>query len=246
MVNVQEAINSGSLLLALPVAIAAGVVSCFSPAVLPLLPGYVCYVAGMGAVDGHRDNWPRLMLGAVLFTAGFTLVFVTSEVLLVDFGIFVLERREVIEELLGGLTIAVGLAWAIALLRSGGSAMPLNPWVGLVAAPTLGAVLALEWAPVVGPTLGAVMALGVGGSSNLRGAVLAVAYCLGAGSPFLVVVLAAGRVPTAVAWRRRHRTALVSLGAAMATALGVLLVSGAWPEVVGYLQVWVNGFTPVL
>ena len=246
MLSVQSAITSGSLLVAVPIAIAAGIVACFSPAVLPLVPGYLCYLAGMGADEGDRDNWPRLVLGAFLLTAAFTVVFVTSGVLLIDFGVGLLERRDGVETALGGLTIALGLAWGAGLRRRTGPALPLNPWIGLVAGPTLGAVLAVEWSPVVGPTLGAVMALGVGGASDVRGGVLAVAYCLGAGLPFLALAFACGRVPAMVAWRRRRRSALVSVGAGVTTALGVLLVSGSWSDVVEPLQVWVNGFAPVL
>lgn len=246
MLSVQDAISSGSLLVAVPIVIAAGVVSCFSPGVLPLLPGYLCYLAGTGADEGDQDNWPRLLLGAFLLTAAFTVVFVTSGVLVIDFGVGLLERRGGVERVLGGLTIALGLAWGAGLRRRTGSALPLNPWIALVAGPTLGAALALEWAPVVGPTLGAVMALGVGGQSDVRGGVLAVAYCLGVGLPFLALAFACGRVPTIVAWRRRHRVTLVSVGAAVTTALGVFLVAGSWSDVVAPLQVWVNGFTPVL
>lgn len=142
---------------------------------LPVLSG------GTGTDEGGRDNWPRLVLGAFLLTAAFTVVFVTSGVLLIDFGVGLLERRDGVETAVGGLTIALGLAWGAGLRRRTGPALPLNPWIGLVAGPTLGAALALERAPVVGPTLAAVMALGIGGASDVRAGVLAVAYCLGAG-----------------------------------------------------------------
>ena len=248
--NLQDTITDGSLLLALPLALAAGLVSFLSPCVLPLVPGYLSYVTGLSAAEVF-DEAPRrrgrLVAGALLFVTGFTVVFVSAGVLLGSFGGWLLENQEVLQRVLGSLTIVLGLAfigglpWLQRDLR-----LHSKPAVGLAGAPMLGVLFGLGWTPCIGPTLGAVMALGIDGGTAVRGGVLAVAYCLGLGLPFVLTALAFSRAMSAFGWVKRHHMWVMRFGGAMLVTIGVLLVTGAWSELTVAMQVWVNGFTPAV
>jgi cytochrome c-type biogenesis protein len=243
-------IADGSLLLALPLATAAGLVSFLSPCVLPLVPGYLAYTTGLSAAEVF-DEAPtrrgRLVAGALLFVAGFTFVFVSAGVLLGGLGGFLLENQEVLQRWLGGATIVLGLAfigflpWMQRDVR-----LDRKPSIGLAGAPVLGALFGLGWTPCVGPTLGAVMALGINEGTAVRGGVLAVAYCVGLGLPFVLAALAFSRAMTAFGWVKKHYLTVMRVGGAMLVLIGVLLVTGAWNDVVVGLQIWASGFTPAV
>ena len=248
--SVNGTITDGSLLLALPLAVAAGLVSFLSPCVLPLVPGYLAYTTGLSAAEVFDDagrRRGRLVAGALLFVGGFTLVFVSAGVLLGGFGGFLLENQDVLQRWLGGITIVLGLAfigflpWMQRDVR-----LDRKPAVGLAGAPVLGMLFGLGWTPCIGPTLGAVMALGLNEGTALRGGILAVAYCLGLGLPFVLTALAFSRAMNAFSWVKKHYVAIMRTGGAMLVIIGVLLVTGAWNDLVVGLQVWANRFAPAV
>ncbi len=248
--SVHGTITDGSLLLALPLAVAAGLVSFLSPCVLPLVPGYLAYTTGLSAAEVFDDagrRRGRLVAGALLFVGGFTLVFVSAGVLLGGFGGFLLENQDVLQRWLGGITIVLGLAfigflpWMQRDVR-----LDRKPAVGLAGAPVLGMLFGLGWTPCIGPTLGAVMALGLNEGTAARGGLLAVAYCLGLGLPFVLTALAFSRAMTAFSWVKTHYVAIMRTGGAMLVIIGVLLVTGAWNDLVVGLQVWANRFAPAV
>ncbi len=248
--SVQGTITDGSLVLALPLAVTAGLVSFLSPCILPLVPGYLAYTTGLSAAEVFDDagrRRGRLVAGALLFVGGFTLVFVSAGVLLGGFGGFLLENQDVLQRWLGGITIVLGLAfigflpWMQRDVR-----LDRKPAVGLAGAPVLGMLFGLGWTPCIGPTLGAVMALGLNEGTALRGGILAVAYCLGLGLPFVLTALAFSRAMTAFSWVKQHYVAIMRTGGAMLVIIGVLLVTGAWNDLVVGIQVWANRFAPAV
>jgi cytochrome c-type biogenesis protein len=245
--TVGATITDGSLLLALPLALAAGAVSFLSPCVLPLVPGFLSYVTGMTGVDLADRHRGRLLAGALLFVAGFTVVFVSAGVLVGAFGVFLIDHRRLLQVILGSLTVVLGLAFMGAVpwfqrdLR-----VHRRPSLGLLGAPMLGVLFGLGWSPCVGPTLTAVLALSLDGGSATRGGILAVAYSLGLGLPFVLVALAFRRVMGALGWVKSHYVWVMRLGGAMLVAIGVLLVSGVWNDMTVQMQIWVNSFSPAV
>jgi cytochrome c-type biogenesis protein len=168
-------------------------------------------------------------------------------VLLGGFGSFLIANQLVLQRVLGSLTIVLGLVfvgglpWLQRDLR-----VHTRPAVGLVGAPVLGMLFGLGWTPCIGPTLGAVMALGIDSGTAARGGLLAVAYCLGLGLPFVVTALAFGRAMTMFGWVRRHHVWVMRAGGLMLVTIGILLVTGAWNDIVTSMRIWVTGFTPAV
>ncbi len=243
----RNTVLDGSMLLALPVAAAAGLVSFFSPCVVPLLPGYLSYVTGLSAADLGSHKRGRMLAGTLLFVLGFTTVFVLTGVTFGVVGEALLEHQSVITKVLGAVTVVLGLAflgWFGFLQRD--VRVHKVPAVGIAAAPLLGVLFGLGWTPCIGPTLGAVLTLALNEGGVGRGAVLAIVYSLGLGIPFVLAALAFRRMLGAVAWIRQHQVWVMRLGGAMLVAVGVLLLTGAWGSLTADLRNWVSNFVPVV
>ena len=242
---VGETVLNGGLLVALPLALLAGLVSFASPCVLPLVPGYLGYVSGFAS--GERAGRGRLLLGVALFVAGFTVVFVVFGVLFGTAGLLLRPWLDLITRIAGAVVIVMGLVF-VGLF--GVMQRTVKPRVkvatGLVGAPLLGIVFALGWTPCLGPTLIAVNAIVLDQGDPWRGGLLAAVYAIGLGVPFLALALGLGWATTGVAWIRRHIRAINVVGGALLILIGVAMVSGLWQALMSQLTAVINGFAPAL
>ena len=236
----------GSLVLAIPVALVAGLVSFFSPCVVPLLPGYLSYATGLSGADLADARRGRMLAGSLLFVLGFSFVFVSFGTLFGAAGDWLFEYQRQLSIGLGVITIVLGLAFIGAVPWLQRDVRFHNvPAVGLAAAPLLGMLFGLGWTPCIGPTLGAVLGLAGREASAGRGALLTFAYCLGLGVPFILAGLTFRRMLGAVAWVRRHQRWVTVVGGLMLVAVGLLLVTGLYDTVVDELRAgFFPGFSP--
>jgi cytochrome c-type biogenesis protein len=295
--SITQLVTSGPLILALPVAAAAGAVTFLSPCCLPLVPGYLSFVTGMAGAGGSASGQPapdqpapdqpapdqpapaapaavaaadgagvavaapplaataavpprgRVVAGTALFVLGFSVVFVAYGAALGGLGHLLTGHARVLTQVLGGLTILLGLLFAGALDRfslAGRIVRPAaRPKAGLAGAPLLGVMFGLGWTPCIGPTLTAVLALSASTGTVARGAMLAFVYALGLGVPFLLVSFGFQVAMRAFAFFRRRARLVTRIGGAMLICVGLLEVTGAWSTFMAWLQVhWVSSYEP--
>jgi cytochrome c-type biogenesis protein len=290
--GVQHLVQAGPLILAAPIAAAAGALTFLSPCVLPLVPGYLSYVTGMSGTDAQRAEAAtadrvavtpdgtsvpvgaaasgtsadagasspgasaaraagrpsglagatrsRTLLGTTLFVLGFSLVFATEGLAFGGLGLVLVRHQEGVTQILGAVTIVLGLMFAGVFDRfpiTGRIARPsMRPRAGLIGAPLLGVLFAVSWTPCVGPTLSAVLTLAFTSGTAVRGAVLAFIYGLGLGIPFIIVALAFQRGMTAFQFARRHAVLIARIGGGLLVLVGILEVSGAWTAAIDWLK----------
>lgn len=267
-------VTDGPLLLAVPVAALAGLVSFASPCVLPLVPGYLSYVAGLsGAELAERAPHPavarveaegdtlvrvvapvapsrrvrsRVVAGALLFVAGFTLVFVGYGAAFGSLGTALRRHERGIEQVLGVVTIIMGLAFAGTFSRFMIANRQWKPgWLparGLAGAPVLGVLFGIGWTPCLGPTLAAVQGLALSSATAGRGATLSAAYCIGLGVPFVLVALGMRAGLGALSVVRCHTRAVMIAGGVLLVLTGLLEVTGEWNRLLIELRTQLPGF----
>ncbi len=240
----NETVFSGALLLALPIAVLGGLVSFFSPCVLPLVPGYLSYVTGVTGTDLAEARRGRMTAGAALFVLGFSAVFVSGGALFGYFGWTLQEHRETLTMVLGVLMILMGIFFVglMPWFTQREFRFHKRPVTGLVGAPVLGALFGIGWTPCIGPTLTSVNALAADQASAGRGALLTAAYCLGLGLPFILAAVAFRKALGAFDWVKRHYAWVMRIGGGMMVATGLLLLTGAWDSIVQEMQGWSEGF----
>ena len=308
--GIEHLVQTGPLILAAPVAAAAGALTFLSPCVLPLVPGYLSYVTGMSGTDAQRAGAAtaervavapdgsqltaggapaggthtgaqagaeaagppaapagrpaaarpgglagatrgRTLLGTTLFVLGFSLVFATEGLAFGGLGLVLVRHQAVVTQILGVVTIVLGLLFAGVFDRftiTGRIVRPsIRPRAGLLSAPLLGVLFAVSWTPCTGPTLSVVLSLALTSGTAVRGAVLAFLYGLGLGIPFIIVAFAFQRGMTAFQFARRHAQLIARIGGGLLVLVGLLEVSGAWNAAITWLKLhWVGSYTSPL
>ncbi len=263
-----EVVAYGPLLLALPVAIAAGLVSFLSPCCLPLVPGYLAYVTGSVGADSHHSaanqaasvsgsvatrHSPRVsrtVTGTLLFVLGFAAVFTSYGAAFGAAGTVLLAHQEMLTRVLGAFTILLGLMFAGIFTRISLTGRTFRvgyrPNIGVAGAPLLGVLFGIGWTPCIGPTLTAVLALSATTGGAARGAALSFAYSLGLGLPFLLAAVGMQRAFTVFEAARRHARTIMRAGGLLLVLVGLLEVTGVWTSLINDIRTLIVGWQPPL
>ena len=237
-----DQIFEANLLVAMFVAAIAGLVSFFSPCVIPLVPGYLSYASGMSDTKSRS----RVFLGSVLFVSGFTFLFVSYGVLFGGLGSKIAENSRPISIALGLLTISLGIIFLFneKFYRSFKPTWKMRS--GLVFAPFLGFAFGIGWTPCIGPTLGAVQVLAIQSATAQRGAILSAAYCVGLGLPFILMGLFLDKAEPLRRFIASKGNTITKIGGFLLILIGILQVSNLWDQLMNSLRDLISGFIPII
>ena len=248
-----DLVADGPLLLGLLAAALAGLVSFASPCVVPLVPGYISYLTSVvgGEMTLDRDG-PRVSRkhwavagAAMLFIAGFTVVFVLATVTVFGAVSAIQLNAKTLTRIGGVVTILMGLVFmgAVPALQTDTRMSP-KKWTTIFGAPLLGGIFALGWTPCLGPTLASIISVSVGtqGFTAARGVVLVIAYCIGLGLPFLLVALGSSKAVRSIDVLRKHSRAIQIAGGIAMIVVGIMLLTGAWDVFIGWSRQLVVGY----
>jgi len=211
-------------------AFAVGFVSFISPCVLPLVPGYLSAVSGVGIAELQRGERVRVLVPALVFCLAFTVVFVALGMTATGLGSTLQGNRRTLDIVAGSVIVALGLFMLLApfvprlnrewrpeaLISRAGSGGPL----------LAGAAFAVAWTPCVGPTLGSILTAASTRNNVGDGAVLLTFYSAGLAVPFMLSAVFFTRATTAFRWLRDRWTIVTALSGLVLIAMGVLLLTG--------------------
>lgn len=254
-----DAAVSGPLLLGVLAAAVAGLVSFASPCVVPLVPGYISYLASvvggevsydeeLGVGVGKRRRW-AVVGAAALFVLGFTVVFVLATVSVFGAISALTLNADTLMRAGGIITILMGVVFmGVVPVLQKDTRMAPRRWTTWLGAPLLGGVFALGWTPCLGPTLAAIMSVSAGteGTTALRGTILIIGYCLGLGLPFLLVALGSVKAMRTISWMRTHSRTIQILGGIAMILVGLALLTGLWGDFINAIRQWTVSYGATL
>ncbi len=232
------------------VAFAAGLLSCLSPCVLPLIPAYLGYLSG-AAVEGatgvqssgtsggavamavpRRNGGTTPFFHAVSFALGFTTVFVLFGVSLGLIGYALRDNQDIVLKVAGGVLIILGLHLSGVItipwleqerrLDAGGGQK-----VGYARSFLVGSAFSAGWSPCIGPTLGAIFALAVSSGTALQAGLLLLAYSAGLSIPFLALGLAYNGVSPLYNRLKRFSGIVSYVSGALLIIVGILIFTNS-------------------
>ncbi len=253
LASASTTVSQGSFLLALPVALVAGLLSFASPCVLPLVPGYLSFLGGAAGAEAQASTERRVsartVVGSVAFVVGFTIVFVSFGALFGGLGSLLRHHQRELSVVFGAVTVVLGLFFAGFLpgadLLNREVRVHWLPRATIGGAVLLGILFGLGWTPCIGPTLGAILGLAFSssGTSAARGSLLTVVYCLGLGIPFVIAAIAVEKVTLLSKFIRKHSVVIMRGGGIVLVLVGLLEVTGVWATLVTSLQDHLGSFT---
>ncbi|NIA69734.1 cytochrome c biogenesis protein CcdA [Pelagibius litoralis] len=231
-------------------AFVAGLLSFLSPCVLPLVPPYLCFVAGMTMEEMAEETRPdagrRVAFAALFFVLGFMTVFVALGASASFAGQLVAEHLALLSYLAGAVIIVMGLHFLgvirIPLLYREARFHPASRPAGLAGAYVIGLAFAFGWTPCVGPILAAILFMAGSEETVARGAGLLALYGLGIGIPFLLAALFAGSFMRFAARFRRHVATVEKVMGGLLVVTGVLFITGSMST----LSYWLLDAFPAL
>jgi cytochrome c-type biogenesis protein len=210
-------------------AFAVGLLSFFSPCVLPLVPGYISLISGTAIAEQHERSRTALMGPALLFVLSFTTIFVALGLGATGLGQALARNRDVLETVAGVLIVSMGVFLALTLviprLNQDWHPQKLAASAGAGGPLLAGAAFAIAWTPCVGPTLSAILSIASTEGSYGKGAVLLLFYSAGLAVPFLGAALGLGSIDRLMQWMRRHHTAVILVSATVLIVLGTLMLT---------------------
>ena len=235
-------IDTASMLAAL----GAGVLTFLSPCVLPLIPGYIAFMTGMSSSELMSEDRKisAILLPALLFVAGFSIVFVALGASASAVGSFLSEHQKTFEIVAGAVIMLLGffmlgivkVPWLYGEARF---EMQKAKKFGVFAALVMGMAFAFGWSPCVGPILGSILMMAANSAEVGHGALLLGIYSLGMGVPFVLVALLLGRVKPLLNWLNRHALVINRVAGAILMVLGLLIITGWIGPVVGFLSIFI-------
>jgi cytochrome c-type biogenesis protein len=214
-----------------PIAFVAGLVSFLSPCVLPLVPGYLSYMSGLGVGEEDDKRAVRTAVMALAFVAGFSAIFVALGATASLLGSFLADNKLLLARVGGVFIILMGLVFMgvlkVPFLYREARFHP-TPKAGLWGSAILGGAFAFGWSPCIGATMGAVLTMAAGESAlggPAKGAFLMGVYSLGLGVPFVLAGLGISRLTGALGWLRRHVRTVNLVSGIMLVVVGVLFLT---------------------
>ena len=234
----MEAVSLGVV-----ISFTAGLLSFLSPCVLPLIPSYVTFVTGLSLEDVQRSRKTALV-HALLFVAGFSLIFLALGATATAVGRLLLVHRQWISRVGGVLVVLLGLyllgAFNMRFLARERRFHISDKPLGYLGTLLVGVAFGAGWSPCIGPILGGILTYTATQAELQRGLVLLGAYSLGLAIPFVIAAVAVERF---IAVFQRYRSKLIwvdRIAGALLIVVGVLMLTNYMTVLTGYLQ----GLTP--